>query len=60
MSIVLLLSMMGGWDRWGVADSYQGVHGETGGGYYLIVCFFYFYLCFYPLVSHVLCLFLRE
>ena len=38
---------MGGWDRYGVVDSYQGVHGgqgvggRTGGGYYL-VAFFYF------------------
>ena len=35
--------MMGGWDRWwlgdGVFDSYQGVGGGTGGGYYLIVFF---------------------
>ena len=32
--------MMGGWDRWGEVDSYQGVGGETGGGYYLIVSLF--------------------
>ena len=32
---------MGGWDRFGVVDSYQGVHEGTGGGYYLIA-FFYF------------------
>ena len=44
VSIVLLLWMMGGWDRWGVVDSYQGVGGGTGGGYYLIVCFFLFVL----------------
>ena len=37
-----------------VVDSYQGVDGATGGGYYLIV---FFYLCFYSLVSHVLSLF---
>ena len=49
--------MMGGWDRWGVVDSYQGVGGGTGGGYYLIV---FFYLCFCLLVSHVLFLFLNE
>ena len=54
MSIVLLLSMMGVWDRWGMVDSYHGVVEETGGGYYLI-CFFY--LCFCLLVSHALSLF---
>ena len=32
--------MMGEWDRWGEVDSYQGVDGETGGGYYLIVSLF--------------------
>ena len=38
--------MVGGWDRWGVVDLYQGVSGGTGGGYYLIVffCFFLFVL----------------
>ena len=38
--VVLLLWMMGGWDRWRVVDSYQGESGATGGGYYLIVFFF--------------------
>ena len=28
---------MGGWDRWGVIDSHQGVGGGTGGGFYLVV-----------------------
>ena len=36
--------MMGGWDRWGVVDSYQGVGGGTGDGYYLIVFLFLFVL----------------
>ena len=29
---------MGGWDRWGLVDLYEGVSGGTGGGggYYLI------------------------
>ena len=27
MSIVLLLQMMGGWDRWGVVNLYRGVGG---------------------------------
>ena len=40
VSIVLLLGMMGGWDRKGVVvDSYQGVGGGTEGGYYVIVFF---------------------
>ena len=48
--------MMGGWDRWGVVDSHQGVGEGTEDGFYLIVCFF-FYLGFCLLVSHVLSLF---
>ena len=32
--------MMGGWDRWGMVDSYQSVGGGTGGGYYPIVFLF--------------------
>ena len=35
VSILLLLWMMGGCDRWGVVDSYQGVGGGTGAGYCL-------------------------
>ena len=31
--------MIGGWDRRWVVDSYQGVVGGTGDGYYLIVFF---------------------
>ena len=54
--IVLLLWMMGRRDRWGVVDSYQGVGGGTGSGYSLLVCIFYFYLCFCLLVAHVLSL----
>ena len=52
--IVLLLSMMRGWDRWAVLDSYQGVGWGTGGGYYPIG---FFDLCFCLLLSHVLSLF---
>ena len=33
VSIVLLLQMKRGWDRWGVVDLEQGVGGGTGGGY---------------------------
>ena len=44
MSIVLLLLMIGGWDRWGVADLYLALGGGTGAGYHLIV--FVFVLCF--------------
>ena len=54
VSTVLLLSMMGEWDRCGLVDSYLGVVGGTGGGYYLTV---FFHLCFCLLFSHVLSLF---
>ena len=37
---------MRGWDRLGLVDPYQGVGGGTGGGYYLIVCFFISVLSF--------------
>ena len=30
----------GRWDRWGVVDSYQGMGGGRGDGYYLIVFLF--------------------
>ena len=43
MSVVLLLQVLGGWDRWGVGGVVhlnQGVGGETGGWYHLIVVFF--------------------
>ena len=56
VSIVLLLWMMGGWDRWRVVDSYQGVSGGAGVGYYLLV-FLKNYSSFSLLVSHVLSLF---
>ena len=57
VSIVLLLWMTRGWDRWGWGgvDSYQGV--GTRGGYYLLVCsFFYIYICafvFWSLMSYL-------
>ena len=37
-----------------VVDSYKGVGGGTGGGYYLIVCFFYLWFClwFCHVLSH--------
>ena len=49
----------GGWDRWGVVASYQGLGGGTGGGYYLLVCFLclFLFVLFCLLVSHVLRLF---
>ena len=37
MSIVLLLQMMEGWDKWGVIDLYLGMGGGKGGGYHPIV-----------------------
>ena len=42
MSVVLLLQVLRGWDRWGgggVVHLNQGVGGETGGWYHLIVFF---------------------
>ena len=32
--------MMGAWYRWGVVDSDRGSGRGTGGGYYLLICFF--------------------
>ena len=40
MSIVFLLQMMEGWDRWGVVDLYCDVSGGRRGGYHLIVFVF--------------------
>ena len=37
---------MGGWDRWGVVDSHQGVGGGTGGGFYLVVSCLFLLLSF--------------
>ena len=45
VSTVLLVWMMGGWDRWGVVDSYQGLGGGTGGWYYLISHSFFHFSC---------------
>ena len=56
VSIVLLLRMMGGRDRWEVVDPYQGVGRGTEGGYYLIVCFFCFCFVFWSVMS---CLFFK-
>ena len=42
MSTVLLLKMMGGWDRWRVVNLYQGLDGGGGRGWVLSYtrCFF--------------------
>ena len=40
LSIVLLLQMMQGWERWGVVDFCQGVSGWQRSGCHLIVLFF--------------------
>ena len=54
MSIVLLLQIMRGWDRWGagVVPLHQCVGGGTGTGYHLIV--FVFFLCLCILLSQAL------
>ena len=46
--------MMGGWDRWGVVDSYRGLGGVRVGGCYVLVRFFLFvFIC-----AFVFCAFL--
>ena len=59
LSIVLLLQMVGGWDRWEEVDLEQGVGGEEEGGYYLevllLLLLFFFHLWFCHLFSHVPC-----
>ena len=54
VSIVLLLWIMGGWNRLGVVFSYHGVGGATGSRYYLIV--FSYWLVFLSFVL-MTCLF---
>ena len=44
MPFVLLLQMMGGWDRWGLVDLYYGLGGGTGGGIILYLFFVFLYL----------------
>ena len=44
MSIIFLLIMMEGWDRWWVVASYQDLGGVDRGGCYLLVCFFGLFL----------------
>ena len=54
VSIIFLLRMIGGWDRWGMVASYQDFGGGTGGGYYLLfwfLCLFYFVLLSFGLSS---------
>ena len=58
--IILLLWIMGGWDRWGVVDSYWGLGAGTGGAYYLLFCFFvclFVFICAFVFWSLVSCLF---
>ena len=54
MLIVLLLQMVGRWDRWGVVDLEQGVGGETGSGYYLVVFVVVVFVIFFT-CSLILC-----
>ena len=44
MSIVLLLQMVGDWDRWGMVDLEQVIGGGTWGEYYLAVFVLFFLL----------------
>ena len=53
VSIVLLLGMLGGLDRWVVVDSYQGVGGGDSGW----VLSHSFFMCLCLLFSHFLSLF---
>ena len=45
--------MLEAWDRWYVVDYYEGLGGETGGAYYLIVVFFTYAFVFCSLISSV-------
>ena len=45
----------GGSDRWGMVDSYQGVGGRTGSGYYPIV----FFISLFVFSSLMSCLFFK-
>ena len=55
VSIVLLLSMMGEWDRCGLVDSYLGVVGGQGVGI-ISQCFF---ICVFVFCSLMSCLFFK-
>ena len=59
-SIIFFLWMMGGWDRWGVVDSYWSLGGVRVGGQYLLVRFFLFaFICAFVFCSLVSCLFFK-
>ena len=52
MSIVLLLQMVGEWDRWGEVDLERCRRGWRGGGYYLVVfVVIFFFNCAFVLCS---------
>ena len=60
LSIILLLWMMEGWDRWGeVVASYQSLGGGTGDGYYLLVCFLFVFTYAFVFWSRMSCLFFK-
>ena len=57
VSIVLFLQIMGGWHRWGVVNSYQGVgEGQVVG---IISVFFFIFFCAFVFWSLMSCLFLK-
>ena len=54
VSIVLLLSMIGKWDGWGMVASYQGLGGDRGWVLSLSLFFVFVYICafvFWSLMS---------
>ena len=55
VSIVLLLGMLGGLDRWVVVDSYQGVGGGDSGW----VLSHSFFICVFVFCSLISCLFFK-
>ena len=46
MSILMVLQIMWGWDRWQLIHLYYGVGGGTKDGYHLIAIFFLVLLYF--------------
>ena len=51
--------MLGGLGGWGVVASYQGLGWGTGGGYYLLVCFWCLFLFVVLSFALISCLFFK-